>query len=183
MKSKFNKFIMNPWTISVGSGLFVLLVTVVIDVVSADKIFSTIKKIMGTIWSAILAFLNFELKVWWLLIGIAMLMLGLYIWVKYLDQKQAVSNKPKFLEYTHDTILGYKWKWIWGKDTFGRYNIMQLHPICSHCDTPLVDSPMGYSGRYTCLRCNNSTNRPMPDLEHVKMMIRDNVRRRYFPND
>lgn len=183
MKRKLKNFIMNPWTVSIGSGLGVLLVTIVIDIVTAEKIFSTIKKILAAIWTVLLAFLNFEIKVWWLLIGTAVLIFVLWVWGKYLDSKQSVSAESEFLEYTQDTVLGYNWKWTWKKDSFGIYSIEQLHPICSQCGTPLVDSPTGYGGRYICLRCNNGTNRPMPDFEHVKMMISDNVRRRYFPND
>ena len=183
MKSKLKKIIMNPWTVSVGSGLVVLLVTVVIDIFTAEKIFSTIKKILVAVWTFLLTLLNFEIKVWWLLIGIAVLIFALWFWVKHLDSKQSAPTAPAFLEYTKDTILGYKWKWTWEKDYLGKYRIEQLHPICSKCDTPLVDSVTGYGGRYTCLRCNNGTNKPMPDFNNVKMMISDNVRRRYFPND
>lgn len=183
MKDKFKNFIMNPWTISLGSGLAVLLVTVVIDVVTAEKVFCTIKKILMAIWAALLYFLNFEIKVWWLLVGIAILILALWILVKRLESEQSAPAEPKFLEYTQDTILEYRWKWTWKRDYFGKYSIEQLQPICVHCGTPLVDSPAGYGGRYTCLRCKNGTNRPLPDFEHVKMMINDNVRRRYFPNN
>lgn len=186
MKDKFKNFIMNPWTISLGSGLVVLLVTVVIDVIdvfTAEKIFSTIKKILVAIRAALLYFLYLEIKVWWLSVGIAILILTLWIWTKRLDSKQSAPAEPKFLEYTQDIILEYRWKWTWKKDYFGKYSIDQLHPICAHCGTPLVDSQSGYGGRYTCLRCKNGTNRPLPDFKHVKIMISDNVRRRYFPND
>ena len=174
---------MNPWTVSLGSGFVILLATIIIDLVTAEKMFSTIRKVLVAVWSFLLAVLNFELKVWWILIGVAVLIFALWVWSKRLDSKQPVPTTPKFLEYTQDTILEYKWKWIWKKDYWGKYSIDQLHPICSHCGTPLVDSPSGYGGRYTCLRCKNGTNRPLPDFEHVKMMIIDNVRRRYFPND
>lgn len=182
MKSKLKNFIMNPWTVSVGSGLIVLLVTVIIDIVTTEKIFSTIKKILMAIWRLLLVFLNFEIKVWWLLIGIVVLLIALW-GTEHLASKQSTPTEPEFLKYTQDTILDYKWKWTWEKDSYGKYNIEQLHPICSYCETPLVDNPSGYGGRYTCLRCTNGTNRPLPDFNHVKMMISDNVRRKYFPNE
>lgn len=183
MKNKIKQFFMNPWTIAIGSGLIVTLVTIIIDFFKAEKIFSTIKKVLTTVWTVLFAVLNFEVKVWWLLVGILVLAFALWIWVKHLDLKQSVNSEPSFSEYTQDTILGYKWKWTWTKNSWGEYRIDHLHPICSQCDTPLVYNEIGYGGKYTCLRCNNGTNRPMPNYENVKMLISDNVRRKYFPND
>lgn len=183
MKNKIKQFFMNPWTVAVGSGLIVMLVTIIIDFLKAEKIFSTIKEVLIAVWTALLIIFNFEVKVWWLLVGILVLACALWIWVKYLDSKQSANSEPQFLEYTQDMILGYKWKWTWAKNSWGKYDIEQLHPICSRCDTPLVYNEIGYGGTYTCLRCNNGTNRPMPNYENVKMLIRDNVRRKYFPND
>lgn len=183
MKVKFRKFFMHPWIVSVGSGLVVLLITIIVDVITAEKIFSTFKKVLFAIWTGFVSVLNFEIKMWWLFIGVGLLFIGLKLWAKYLDTKPSVPDRPQFTEYTHDTILGFKWKWFWEKDYLGKYRIENLHPICSNCDTPLVDSLTGYGGRYTCLRCNNGTNRPIPDYSNVKIMIADNVRRRYFPNE
>ena len=70
MKKKTKDFLMNPWTIAIGSGLLLLIVTIVIDVVSALTILSTIKKIFAVILNGILSFLNFRLKVWWVLLGV-----------------------------------------------------------------------------------------------------------------
>lgn len=182
MKSKLKKFLMNPWIVSTGSGLLVLIVTVAIDYFSAERIFTTFKKMLIFIWSAILTFLNFEIKVWWLLIGIAVLLLGLYIYCKYLDSKQSVPDKPEFLKYTQDTILGYKWDWHWEKGADGNYYVDGLRPICPQCNTPLVIGRAGFGNVYTCLRCNTNTNRPLPCTEDVEMLILDNIKKMFFPN-
>ena len=179
MKKNMKKFIMNPWTVSIGSGLLVLLVTIVVDIANAETVFSTIKKVICVIWNAFVRFLNFNVKVWWILIFLAVAVAGLYVWSKILESIEKSSAPPEFTKYTVDTILGYKWKWIWEKDYQGKYRIEELHTICSFCDTPL-----SYDwGEYKCLRCNRNYNNRMPNENNVKMLISDNVRRKYFPND
>ena len=126
--------------------------------------------------------MNYRIKVWWLLLGVIVLICIFSLFVMYLDHTQPTSNK-EFLEYTQDTILDYKWKWNWQKDIYGKYCVENLYPVCSRCDTPLVENFYGYGGKYKCLRCKEGYSKPLPDFENVKMLIHDNVRRKYFPND
>lgn len=177
---KIGGFWKNPWTVSIGSGLVVLVMTVIIDMITAEKVFSTIKTIFSILVNAILAFLNFEIKVWWILIGIAALLLALWVWVKIRDSK--VDTVTQFLEYNQDTVLGYTWKWVWEKNSFGKYSIEDLHPICQKCSTPLIYDYIGY-GRAKCLRCGKVYTNDLPKVNEVKMLIYDNVRRKYFPNE
>lgn len=179
MKEKTNNLLMNPWVVTTGSGLIILLVTIIIDVITATKIFSTIGSLFVYIWKAIIVFMNFELKVWWVLIGIILLTFVLYLWAKYIDCQESKFDKPEFIEYTQDTILQYKWKWNWRKDSKDIYYISDIYPICPYCDTPLSDSTKDFIGIYTCLRCNKRTITPIPNIDDVKMLIRDNIRRRY----
>lgn len=183
MKNKLKNFMMNPWTVGIGTGLILLVVTVAVDLITAVKIFSTLKNVIVTVWKWILAFLNFELKIWWVLAGLAIVVFALNEYLKYIDKKQQEENKPPFLDYTKADILGYKWKWYWKKDMYGTYTVDNLHPVCNRCETPLVDNYHGYGGRYKCLRCDEGYVKPMPDFKHIEMMIKDNVRRKYFPNE
>lgn len=175
------KFLMNPWTITLGSGLIILLVTVVIDLVTAEKVFSTLATIIFSVWCGILALLNFELKVWWVLAGIAVLIFARFLCSKYLDSKQTTHKDPEFISYTKDYILGYHWKWIWKKDLYDKLYIENLHPVCNECETPLTLS-YGY-GELKCLRCGKVYHNAQPDENDVKMLIHDNVRRKYYPNE
>lgn len=34
-----------------------------------------------------------------------------------------------------------------------------------------------------CLRCENGYSRPLPDFDNVKLLISDNVRRKYFQDE
>lgn len=183
MKNKFKNFMMNPWTVGIGTGLILLVVTVMVDLITAVKIFSTLKNVIVTIWKWILAFLNYELKLWWVAVGLAVVVLALYAYLNYCDKKQLPDNIPPFLDYTKDDILGYRWKWHWLKDRYGKYAVKDLHPVCNLCETPLVENYDIYNACYKCLRCKAEHRRSMPDFNHVKMMISDNVRRRYYPNE
>ena len=98
MKTKIKNFLMNPWTVSIGAGLIVLFVTIAIDLITAVSILSTLKKVITAIWTGILAFLNYKLKVWWVLIGMAVVVFGLYLYVRYIEYEQKLkeNNKPRF---------------------------------------------------------------------------------------
>lgn len=184
MKNKLKNFLMNSWTVTIGGGLTLsVIISVINDFVKKEQVFSTINTIFSTICKVLLVILNYRIKVWWLLLGIIILILIFFIFVKYLDYTHTISIKPDFLEYTQDIILGYKWKWNWQKDIYGKYCIEGLCPICSQCDTPLIEELYRYGIHYKCLRCNKEYYENIPDFDHVKMMITDNVRRKYFPSE
>ena len=176
--SKIKKFFLNPWTVGIGVAVFSSFLTIVVDFVRGEKILSTFITIIHWVWNTILSFLSFELKVWWVLIGIVIIALGLFIYSGFLDQK---SSPPLFTNYKQDTILGLKWKWEWIKNYSGKYEISNLHPICEHCDTPLTGDTSYYGG-LICLRCGFRKT-SIPDIDNVKMLIADNVRRRYFEQE
>lgn len=180
MKKTKSKFWNNPWVVSIVSGLFVLLITIIVDLITAEMIFSTIKNAISAVWSAILELLNFNLKVWWVILSIVIITFGLFIFIKH---KNAKMSPPDFLQYTKDSILGFTWKWRWGKNYYGKYEIEELHPICPQCDTPLVQEHSGYGFIYRCLRCGKKIHNEYPEIDNVKMLIADNVRRKYFPNE
>lgn len=184
MKNKLKKFFMNPWTVTIGGGLILsVILSVINDFVKKEQVFSTINTILSTICKVLLEILNYRIKVWWLLVGIIILILIIFIFVRYLDYTHRNSIEPEFLEYTQDIILGYTWKWNWQKDIYGKYYIENLCPICSQCHTPLIEELIGYGIHYKCLRCNREYYENMPDFDNVKMMIADNVRRKYFPSE
>ncbi len=81
------------------------------------------------------------------------------------------ENNPHFVKYTSDEING----WHWEKNYEGKYAIEGLHPICQKCNTPLVqDSIYGYNVK--CPRCKSVKNSRIPNSDHIKTIIYDNVR-------
>lgn len=165
---------MNPWIVGVGS---IILAAIIRYFVPLEKLSNVIEKLFSVSWNCILGFLNYELKVWWVLAGITGLFFILYL-IIYLMQKQSVSEE-NFLKYTSDTILNYRWKWTWKKSSNGVYYMDELHPICSICDTPLTCRMGRYSFEYYfCLRCNKEFHQPIPNLNEVKILIDDNIKKK-----
>ena len=177
---KEKSFWTNPWTVTIGGGLVVLFITVIIDAITAEKIFNTLKVLLSFIWNIVISILNFRLKVWWLLCGIAVIAIVLCILIKLSDKKSQTIEKPKFLEYTEDHILGLSWRWRWERMYDGKYRIENLEAVCSKCGTPLV---FEYSELHKCLRCNKEFYHDWIETDHVIMLIQDNVRRKCFSED
>lgn len=173
------KFLKSPWTISIATALFAFFLILIYDLVKGKHILSTIGSILVVIKNAIITFLTFDLKVWWVIVALLILFVILYFVYKYYDYKDSVTLKPDFLKYTKDTIQGWSWEWIWQKDNGGNYYVEDLHPICPICNTPLVISD-NYDGSSKCLRCERNFKKELPYLDHIEMLIKDNVRRNSF---
>lgn len=183
MKDKTKKFLMNPWTVTIGGGLVLSVLSVIYDLIKQERVFSTISIIFTHVRNIVVMILNLNIKVWWLLLGIVVLIFVFWLYIKYLEHTSPKHNEPPFLEYIQDVILGYKWRWTWKKDFYGKYYVDELHPICSRCETPLVENFHGHGAIYKCLRCQEGYNKRLPELDNVKMLISDNVRRKYFTRD
>ncbi len=178
-KEKIKKFLLNPWTISICGALFSFALTLLSDVIRGEQILSTFVLVVEWIWNVIISFLSFDLKVWWVLTGVVVIFFGIRICIKILNIKNSSSSEPKFLEYTQDFLLGFKWEWIWEKDFYDKYSIENLQPICTDCDTPLRYDLTGFY-RLKCLRCNRFYSGNVPQEDDVKTLIYDNVKKRYF---
>ena len=177
--NKIKKFFLNPWTVGIGVAIFGFFLTIVGDVVTGEKIFSTFVTGVRWAWKVILSFLTFDLKVWWVLLGIVVIFFGLWIYSKILDANHSTPQEPPFLSYTQDDILGYRFEWEWKKDYFGKYGAENIRPICPKCGTPLVREYRGMSW-FRCLRCDKQYQKTYPNESHVKMMVHDNVRLKFF---
>lgn len=79
--------------------------------------------------------MNYELKLWWILLTIVILTFVLWIVIKI---KEFGESGPEFLKYTKDTIQGWNWEWTWRKNYDGKYVVDDLHPVCESCGTPLA---------------------------------------------
>ena len=73
------KWIKSPWGISIGTAIFSLLLTMGYDYSKEKPILTTVWNVLVWIWELILAILNFNLKVWWIIVAI-----GLFIFILYL---------------------------------------------------------------------------------------------------
>jgi hypothetical protein len=174
------KFIKSPLGIALIPTFVGFILTVIYDVLKGKQVLSTIANILKTIWSGIIDFLNFELKVWWVLVGIVAIVFIFWVIIKIYS---VVSEEPEFTKYTSDTIQGWKWEWSWRKNYYGKYEIDNLHPICHSCGTALARKN-DYQNSIYCVRCGMEYNgMELPKIDHVELYIGDTVNRKLFPKD
>lgn len=62
------KFWKSPWTLTIAGALLGFVLSIIKDMVTGEKILSTISSIFVWLWSV----LNINIRVWWLLIGLAL---------------------------------------------------------------------------------------------------------------
>ena len=176
------KFLNNPWVIAIGSTVVGgVLLTLVNDWINEIDWLSTLKAVLRFIGNMIIAFLNFELKVWWVLVTIAFLGAAFVIFILILSKKTETTPVP-FLSYRKDSVLGYTWEWDYEKIYDGNYTITNLHPICSKCGMRLKqDGAYGLS--MECLRCGISKKWELDYLVDAQMLIEDNIKKAYLQNN
>ena len=176
---KLKRWVKTPLGISMTSTLFgLILPTVLIDLFKSKPILTTIWWVITIVWKGLLNLLNLDLKLWWVLLGLTVLFLGLYIYVRIYEAINSDKHKAPFLKYTQDTFCGWKWSWTWERQYNGKFDIENLHSICSKCDTPLVIDRFLTP---VCPRCNFRPSTPCPDIDTVKILIHDNVRKGLIP--
>lgn len=173
------KFIKNPWTLGIGTTVIGgVLLSFVLDWIKGVDWLSTLKVVAKFIADTIIFVLNFEIKVWWLLVAIALIVVGLIIFVKILDIKDKTNPIP-FLSYTKDSVLEYTWEWEYRKTSNGKYTISNLHPVCSKCGMILKQGYTGYVMEMQCLRCNTSQRWEDHYRDDAQMLIEDNIKRNF----
>lgn len=175
------KFMKNPWVLAIGSTVIGgVLLSFVLDWINGVDWTTTIKIVIQFIANTIIAFLNFELKVWWLLIAVALFVLVLFVIAKYYDAKSK-NEKPSFLNYTKDSVLGYTWEWEYSKGYDGKYTIKNLHPVCSKCGMILKQGGV-YGLQMECLRCNKTQQWKDSLRDDARILIEDNIKKNYLQN-
>ena len=175
------KFLKNPCFFTIGTTVIGgVLLTLVNDWIKKVDWLSTLKTVIKFIADAVIAFLNFEIKVWWLLVAIAILFALLVIYVKVLDVKEK-SNPIPFLSYTTDSVLGYTWEWEYKKTYDGKYTIANLHPVCSKCGMRLKHGGL-YNLDMECIRCGTTKKWKEDYLIDAQMLIEDNIKNNYLKN-
>lgn len=130
------KFLKSPWTIGISTTLLGFILTVGYDLIKGKQVFTTIGKFFSMLWSWIITFLTLDLKVWWVLLGIAVLFFVLYAVAKISEPKEQV--KPAFTNYTQDRFRLWKWSWNWEWSSYHKqWHVANLHAHCPQCDTPM----------------------------------------------
>ena len=173
---KYKNWKKSPWTISFGTAIFSLLLTMGYDYSKNEPILTTIGNILKAIWSFIISILNFDLKVWWLLTAIFV-----FIGIAYLIDKfkQEESFKPDFYSYREGKFKRWRWTWGWKwSNSQNAWTISDLTAHCPNCDTPMIEHSSIYGLSYDCPRCDFTASDRRSDEPHrIERIILDNIDR------
>lgn len=179
MKKK--KLIRSPWTISIGTAIFSFLLSLGRDYTKSRPIFTTIQQILQTLLKFIISVLNFNIKVWWLIIGIIIIVAIIYLVFKFKQEE----TKPNFYNYRNGKLKSWKWSWDWEFNSYeNKWHISNLTPHCPKCDTPLIDRSSTYTLMYECPRCDfEASDCECEEPTKIEAIIIDNIERKRRNNN
>ena len=170
------RWLKSSWAISIGTSIFSLLLTIGYDYSKSKPIFSTIYQIVKTIWNFVLYLLNYNLKAWWVILGIFILFVVICLIAKY---KQQEFIKPDFYGYREGRLKKWKWTWNWKwNDYKNAWIILDLTAHCPSCDTPMIDYSNRYELNFLCPRCDyRASDSQCDDPQKIERIILDNIDR------
>lgn len=174
------KFLKSPLGITIITAFLTPVATLIVDAITKKTFFTTLFSVVKCIWSWLITFLTFELKVWWVLLG-AGVVIGILIIISKLYDAKHKDSDPEFVSYKEDNFGGWKWSWDW---YFNKYD-MKWHidddSVVAHC--PKCDTPMFHDRHdtaFNCPRCQFETDYKSKHKtrKEVMVLIIDNVKRR-----
>ena len=170
------KFLKSPWTISFATALFSFALTLLRDYINGIKLFSTIKNIFTIIYNFLIFILNYQIKVWWLIVFVILMSVIFHFLLK---KSNTEESTPYFLNYTEDCFRNWKWTWQWHRNYYNnKYEIYNLRAHCPKCETPMIQDINIYGEIYHCPRCRFVSDYKEHAKEYeVKAMIIDNLDR------
>lgn len=175
MKKK--SWLTSSWTIGIATTVLGGLLTILIDSLKNKPILSTIDQVFHFIWICIISVLNFNLRVWWLLVGLAVIIIILYFISK--DQGEI---KPDFYDYKEGILKQWKWTWKWERNSYKKaWEITDMQAHCPRCDTFLIHYTNHFydSENYNCPRCNfNADSDQCEDEGKIRVLICDNIEKK-----
>ena len=127
MKSKFKKFILNPWTIAILSPI---ITTAIVVYFKKLNFIESVK----LIYNFIVSIFNYKISIWIIVFSLAIIIFIFYCYMKITNISE--EKEPEWLKYTHDTYKKWNFKWTYEKN-YGKYNIENIQPICS-CGCNLI---------------------------------------------
>lgn len=171
----------SAWTISIGSAIFSLLLTMIYDYSKDKPILTTTIAIFDWLGNLTSVVLNFDLKLWWVIISI-FLLISIFVIIEKL--KKDVTLKPDFYYYNEDKFK--RWTWNWKYEWRSRENawvICEMKAHCPNCETPMIDYSNRFDLRFECPRCDYSASDEKCDEPHkIERIILDNIDRKIFTN-
>jgi len=177
-KSKSKKFWSKPWVIAIGGtaiGTIIASIAMKVNLfVEATKLFFKFLKLVGKFFT-----LPVSLQVWALILLILSIPIIILILALLTPKRKEIGPSP-YDEYRKDIFDGIVFHWIWEYNKFDkRYEIEKLTPFCPNCDCQLNVSD--YGGLY-CPSCGFRKSELSKSKSDLEILIFNNLRKKYFPN-
>jgi hypothetical protein len=175
MTYKKEHWIKSSWSISIGSAIFSLLLTIGYDYSKEKPILTTVWSILNWVATLIRTILNFDLKAWWIIVAIIIFIVIIAIIDKF---KKAETFKSDFYNYREDKFKRWRWTWNWNRSK-NEWIISDLKAHCPNCDTPMIGHSSLFGLSYDCPRCEFRASDGECDEPHkIERIILDNIVRR-----
>ena len=170
------KLAKSPWTISIGTAIFSLLLTMGYDYSKSKPILTTVWLIICWIGTLLWQILNFELKVWWIIVSIVLFILAAIVIEKLKNEEEF---KPDFCSYREGKFKRWKWTWNWEWSSSKKvWLIINMKVHCPNCDTPMIEHSSVYGLSFDCPRCDFKATDGQCDEPHkIESIIIDNIKR------
>lgn len=174
MTKKREHWLKSPWTISITTAIFSLLLTMIFDYLKEMPLSTTILTTLRLAGNLLWNILNFDLKIWWVTSTIILFIVILFLIEKY---KVNGASKPDFYNYREGKFKRWKWTWAW-RNINNEWVISDLKAHCPRCDTPLINNSSIYKFSFDCPRCDFNANDEQCDEPHkIERIIYDNIAR------
>ena len=147
------KYINSPWGISIGTTIFGVLLTLLIDLIKSKPVLSTLLNLGNFLRNGFLSIMSFEIKIWAILVA---LIIFLIISKTFSQIKLSHNGKPVFYEYRSDVFKVWKWTWNWEQNSYNsRWGVTDLKALCPKCGHSLLKTNNIIHGYcFDCPMCN-----------------------------
>lgn len=166
----------SAWAISIGTAIFSLLLTIIYDYSKDNPILTTVLKIFNWIRNLVWTFLNLDIKLWWIIASVFLIILIIVFFDKIKSEEKI---KPDFYDYREGTFKRWRWTWSWNWNaTKNAWTISDMEAHCPNCDTPMIDYSNRYKLNFDCPRCEfQATDNRCDEPHKIERIILDNISR------
>ncbi|MDF0719512.1 hypothetical protein P0M11_05805 [Kaistella sp. PBT33-4] len=176
MTNKKEHWTNSAWTISIGTAIFSLLLTMGYDYSKEKPILTTVWTILKWVANLIWTVLNFDLKVWWIIVAVIVFILIIILIDKFKNEE---TFKPDFYSYREGKFKRWRWTWGWNwNSSKNAWIISGMKAHCPNCDTPMIEHSSIYGLSFDCPRCEFRASDGQCDEPHkIERIILDNIDR------
>jgi len=168
MAQRIKTFFSNNWVVTIGGGTISgLLILIIVDFYNKTPILTSVKWVFQHLVSFTTLILNYQIKIWWLLLLFLISYILIRIYSSYINsntsEKEISQDKmDKILKYKADKFLNFTWEWQWIlNEKINDYEIKKIRPCCPHPECKYTHMDFDHQSYtsfiYICPKCCERT--------------------------